>query len=108
MGGWDMVRARLKGDGITPMIFFMENCVHAIRTLPLMEHDERNLEDINTDSEDHAPDEIRYACMSRPYSNTAPIDTIRKILRQKDNTIALHDMIEEFKSPKNYNRARIE
>lgn len=108
MGGWDMVRARLKGDGTTPMIFFMENCVDAIRTLPLMEHHKLNLEDVNTDSEDHAPDEIRYACMSRPYSNPAPMDTIRRILKSRDNTIALHDMIDEIRSPKNYNRARIE
>lgn len=108
MGGWDMLRARLKGDGITPMIFFMENCVHAIRTLPLMEHHEKNLEDVNTDSEDHAPDEIRYACMSRPYSNPAPMDTIRKILRYKDNTVALHDDLDNIKSPKYRDKARIE
>lgn len=67
LGGWDQVRARLKGDGERPMIYFMENCTHAIRTLPALQHDEIRPEDVDTEGEDHAPDEIRYACMSRPY-----------------------------------------
>lgn len=69
MGGWDQVRARLKGDDEDepPMIFFMDSCIHAIRTLPVLQSDESEPEDVDTDSEDHAPDEIRYACMSRPY-----------------------------------------
>jgi len=67
MGGWDQVRSRLKGEDDRPMIYFMENCVHAIRTLPALQHDELKPEDVDTEAEDHAPDEIRYACMSRPY-----------------------------------------
>lgn len=107
MGGWDMLRARLKGDGITPGIFFMENCVHAIRTLPVLEHDPLKMEDVNSDSEDHAPDEIRYACMSRPYSTVAVVDTIKRTLRLKDNTIGVFDLLEDLKEPKMINRARI-
>ena len=49
------------------MIYFMETCVHAIRTLPTLQHDANRIEDVDSDGEDHAPDEIRYACMSRPY-----------------------------------------
>lgn len=67
MGGWDQVRARLKGEDDRPMIYFMDNCIHAIRTLPALQHDELRPEDVDTEAEDHAPDEIRYACMSRPY-----------------------------------------
>ena len=67
LGGWDQVRARLKGDGERPAIYFMDNCIHAIRTLPSLQHDELRPEDVDTEGEDHAPDEIRYACMSRPY-----------------------------------------
>lgn len=107
MGGWDILRARLKGDGITPGMFFMENCIHAIRTLPLMEHDPLKMEDVNTESEDHAPDEIRYACMSRPYSNTAPVDTIRKILRIKDNTIGMMDPLDKLGTKSKYSNPRI-
>jgi hypothetical protein len=67
MGGWDQVRARLKGDGERPMIYFFDTCVHAIRTLPALQHDDLRPEDVDSSGEDHAPDEIRYACMSRPY-----------------------------------------
>ncbi len=67
MGGWDQVRSRLKGEDDKPMIYFMETCTHAIRTLPALQHDTLRAEDVDTEGEDHAPDEIRYACMSRPY-----------------------------------------
>lgn len=107
MGGWDILRARLKGDGITPAIFFMENCVNAIRTLPTLEHDPLKMEDVNSDSEDHAPDEIRYACMSRPYSAVTAIDVIRKTLRMKDNTIGVIDVLDDLREPKQINRSRI-
>lgn len=103
LGGWDAVRARLKGDGVSPMMFFMDNCVDAIRTLPIMEHDPNKIEDVDTTGEDHAPDEIRYACMSRPYSNTSHADIVRKILRKNDNGLVLHDMLDEIKSAPKYN-----
>jgi len=68
MGGWDQLRARLKGDADgNPMIFFFDHCLNALRTLPMMQHDSHNPEDLDTDQEDHAVDDIRYACMSRPY-----------------------------------------
>jgi hypothetical protein len=66
--GWDQVRDRLIGDEDTgPMMYFFSTCKDSIRTLPAVQHDDTNPEDVNTDGEDHAPDEIRYACMSRPY-----------------------------------------
>lgn len=72
IGGWDQVRARLKGEDGRPMIYFFDTCVHAIRTLPSLQHDENRPEDVDTEGEDHAPDEIRYACMSRPYVRELP------------------------------------
>jgi hypothetical protein len=68
MGGWDMLRARLKGDGDGPMIYFSSSCVDTIRCLPALQHDSANPEDVDSDMEDHAPDETRYACMSRPWT----------------------------------------
>ena len=69
MGGWDQMRGRLIGDGDgNPMLFVFSTCVDTIRTLPLMQHDPRKPEDLQSDLEDHAVDEIRYACMSRPYA----------------------------------------
>ena len=68
MGGWDQMRARLKGnrDG-DPMLFVMSHCDNLIRTLPMLQHDPMNQEDVDSDGEDHAPDAARYACMSRPF-----------------------------------------
>jgi hypothetical protein len=70
VAGWDQVRARLKGDGVRPMLYLFDTSTGLIRTLPALQHDDDRLEDVDSDAEDHAPDEARYACMSRPY--TAP------------------------------------
>lgn len=68
IGGWDQVRQRLLGEAEDrPMLVVFSNCVDTIRTLPIMQHDKDRIEDIDTTQEDHAVDEIRYACMSRPF-----------------------------------------
>lgn len=63
--GWEQIRKRLAFQPY-PLLFFTEQCEHTIRTLPYLQHDEKNSEDLDTDAEDHAADETRYACMSRP------------------------------------------
>lgn len=72
LGGWDQLRARLKGEEDKPMILFFSNCLATIRTIPALQHDKNRAEDVDTESEDHAADETRYACMSRPYVKTQP------------------------------------
>ena len=67
MGGWDMIRHRLDGEDGRPMLYFFDKCRDTIRTLPDMQHDAANLEDIDTEGEDHAADMVRYACASRPW-----------------------------------------
>lgn len=68
LGGWDQMRARLIGEAPErPMIACFSTCTDSIRTIPLLQHDPDRLEDVNTDSEDHAGDDWRYACMSRPW-----------------------------------------
>lgn len=80
MGGWDLMRARLSGDEDgRPMLFFFETCVHSIRTIPALQHDEDKPEDLDTTAEDHAADETRYACMSRPWMRSAPEPEARKL-----------------------------
>lgn len=64
--GWDALRHALKGDGDMPLLYFLDQCTDTVRTLPVLPHDEHDDEDIDTDSEDHAGDETRYAVMSRP------------------------------------------
>lgn len=68
MGGWDQVRARLRGDGEKPALLIFDTCRELIRTLPALQHDSGRPEDVDTEGEDHAADELRYACMSRPYT----------------------------------------
>lgn len=70
MGGWDQMRARLVGQNGRPMIYCFADCAASIRTIPALQHDPARPEDVNTESEDHAADEWRYACMSRPFSPT--------------------------------------
>ena len=91
IGGWDQVRARLKGDE-HPMLYFFSVCAHIIRTLPALQHDKHNAEDVDSDGEDHAPDALRYGCMSRPWIKNAPNKpeprfdtqlTINEILRRQ-------------------------
>lgn len=69
MGGWDQLRARLDGDEDgRAMLLFFSTCTHSIRTIPALQHDEDRPEDLDTNAEDHAADETRYACMSRPWA----------------------------------------
>jgi hypothetical protein len=67
MGGWNMLYHRLNGEHGHPMIYFFSTCVHTIRTLPELQHDAKEPEDLDTEAEDHCADMVRYACMSRPW-----------------------------------------
>ena len=67
MGGWDQLRSRLVGQDGRPMIYCFSTHADSIRTIPALQHDPARPEDGNTESEDHAADEWRYACMSRPF-----------------------------------------
>lgn len=93
LGGWDQLRARLIGDGERPGIYFFSTCKDSIRTLPALQHDSDKPEDVDTEGEDHAPDEIRYACMSRPYIKQIPSRPESKILGVgPHNTVTLNDL----------------
>jgi hypothetical protein len=70
MNGWDQMRSRIIGlDGI-PMVYCFSTCVASIRTIPVLQHDPAKPEDLDTESEDHAADDWRYACSSRPWTRT--------------------------------------
>ena len=68
MGGWDQLRSRLVGQDGVAMIFCFDTCAASIRTIPALQHDMTRSEDVNTEGEDHAADDWRYACMSRPFA----------------------------------------
>jgi hypothetical protein len=60
------------------MLLLFSTCRDLVRTLPALQHDSSRPEDVDSDGEDHAPDECRYACMSRPFVRDAkhgkPVD----------------------------------
>jgi len=69
--GWGRMREYMRpftdqhGKEMANMLVF-DNCSNFIRTIPLLAHLENNPEDLDTEGEDHAADEGRYAVMSRP------------------------------------------
>jgi hypothetical protein len=67
MGGWDMLRARLVGQNGRPTLYVFNTCTATCRTMPVLQHDPLRPEDLDTNSEDHCADMIRYACMARPW-----------------------------------------
>ena len=87
------MRQCLKGSFGTPSIYFFETCVDAIRTLPFAQHDPARPEDLLL-QEDHALDENRYACLSRPYSTEHEYAEPRRFPAQglADGQIMLHDV----------------
>lgn len=76
MGGWDVMRARLMGeDEQRPMLVFFNTALNCIRTIPALQHDDTNIEDVNTTGDDHCADFVRYICMSRPWAKPQEIIT---------------------------------
>lgn len=67
-----LIGNRQKDGTHKPAIYFFNNCIHSIRTLPMLAHDQRNPETYDTDGEDHAVDAIVYACLSRPWAPALP------------------------------------
>ena len=67
-----LIGNKLKDGSYKPAIYFFSNCLHCIRTIPMIPHSKREPELPDTDCEDHAYDAVAYACMSRPFSPTRP------------------------------------
>ncbi len=71
--GWQRLREALalQHDGRPGLVIFSP-CTELIRTLPLLTYDEHDHEDVSDRCEDHAPEALRYAVMSRHPKATAP------------------------------------
>lgn len=68
IAGYLQVRDRIAGNEEGPMLYATTNCHHGFwRTMPDIIMDERHVEDVSTTGEDHAYDQTRYACGSRPW-----------------------------------------
>jgi hypothetical protein len=66
IAGKRQVHTRFRIDGDTPGITIFNSCKDFWRTLPLLQEDPKNPEDVDTSMEDHCYDEVRYACMFKP------------------------------------------
>lgn len=53
-------------DNGWPMLYVFNTCRHFIRTVPNLVYSEKDVEDVDTDGEDHIYDELRYVCMENP------------------------------------------
>lgn len=66
--GWELMRKMLQnahppkngGPREHPGLFIHDPCEHWIRTVPVLPRDERDQDDVDTDTEDHIADETRY------------------------------------------------
>jgi hypothetical protein len=68
--GWKHIYDRLVASNQTPMeapgLFIFAVCPQLIRTLPLLNRDVRNADDIEPGAEDHLADCLRYRCLHTP------------------------------------------
>lgn len=64
VAGWTLIRTMLgaakRGDLEKPHLYFFDTARHHIRTIPIMQHDPKKQEDIDSTLEDHACDSLRY------------------------------------------------
>jgi len=81
VAGKNEVHRRLQVDEYTgePRMVVFSNCVETIAQLPVIPLDKNNPEDVDTKSNDHIYDAIRYGVMSRPRSTAWDVnpDTVR-------------------------------
>ena len=70
INGWSVMRDYLKpysGDGeLTAKLQVFTTCSELIRTIPTLIYDKHKMEDLDSDSDDHGADALRYGIMSRP------------------------------------------
>ena len=64
--GLQLMRDRLQAASIKegPAIYFMRNCTNAIELIPPLPRDEKDLDDVDTNAEDHIWDAVRYRVLS--------------------------------------------
>ena len=90
-------RLNFDEDGV-PMLYVFDTCKHFIRTVPSLVYDESDVEDIDSDGEDHIYDELRYVCMENPIAATTPQKRIIKPYDplSTDETYGRYDWYRKF------------
>ena len=79
------------------MFYCFDTCKHFIRTIPSLVYDEKDVEDINTDGEDHIYDMARYVFMESPISPK----------QRKEPEIPKEDPLDLYKKKDRYSFYRI-
>lgn len=69
----DRLRASIIGEG--PGIYFCRNCEASISTIPILQYDDKKIDDVDTHSEDHAWDMVRYRVLyeTKNYAKVLPV-----------------------------------
>lgn len=57
-----------------PLLYVFSTCKHFIRTVPNLVYDSVDVEDVDTDGEDHIYDELRYVAMRNPIAPRIPAE----------------------------------
>jgi hypothetical protein len=92
--GWAEMRRRLNGEGGRPLLYFLSCCDDSIRTIPTLQVDQTDPEDLDTEGEDHAADETRYACMARPWVKGQPEES-RIVYPKTPDQMTLNEILEQ-------------
>lgn len=76
VSGKNEIHRRLQVDEVTgePRLLIFNNCRNLISQLPSLPLDKKNPDDVDTKSEDHLYDALRYGVMTRPRSSLFDID----------------------------------
>lgn len=76
--GWEQMRKRLKatkrpegGYREIPGLFVSSECQHWLRCVPVLPRDDKDLDDVDDDAEDHNGDETRYMLRFEPRGMTS-------------------------------------
>ena len=78
VAGKNEIHRRLQVDEFTEerTLVFFNSCVNTISQFPAIPLDKNNPEDVDTNSEDHLYDALRYGVMTRPRSNLFDFDPV--------------------------------
>jgi hypothetical protein len=91
--GNQQVRARLKGtnadDG--PLLYFTTDCPACITTMPVLVRDEHDIEDVDSEQDDHAYDTIKYLANSFKLK-LKTLAELRKPKPKDDEDLVLDDI----------------
>ena len=80
ISGKNEIHRRLQVDEFTdkPRLVFMKSCTNTLAQIPIIPLDKRNPEDVDTNSEDHLYDALRYGIMTRPRSSIWDYDPAKQ------------------------------